>query len=638
MAIRMRYGLESEFDPDKMVVGEWAVSTDMKYVRMCFAPGIVARMATYESFEADMVKVQELVSNAQSVKDIVIGLASEVSSKTTIVLEATEEAKKYMEEAKKYSELAFATTPDGYEVLVKDVDLLKNSIVQTTDRTLYGSKAGGIKLIGVKGASEQKQYSGKNLWAHGDVSGTQTTYVSTNIPKGTYTISTLITSADTEATSSRILFSGENGASIGFVYLVRDVRTSKTITFNEDVKGMSFWASESAAVSDGDTFTFADIQIEVGEVATDYEPYTGNAPSPSPSYPQDIESVGDSGSLVIEQSGKNLLNTDTLFTERFVQQIDGELKFYAGVSATDYIPVVEGETYFFSGMKTLNSGNLGAMYDRDKNFVKGLSHDSEVRPLVVPSGVAYIRLSLWHDYFEDIKKAQLEKGTTATEYEPYHSNTITIPLNEPLRGIGDIKDEVVCKDGVWGVERKISKVVYDGSESWALNFTTDIRLSVYRAFTDGKTPLFMRKVLCDKLISSPAGNKNDEENVYICSSNPNGNNFIIDLPIDVVPSLAEFFTWLSENPITVEYELATPVFEPFTDQSPFYQMKSYDTVTYISTDSKVEPSIEVKFGRTEGDAITLGNYNRTMLNEIRISELMALQTELATALVAGSEG
>ena len=66
-------------------------------------------------------------------------------------------------------------------------------------------------------------------------------------------------------------------------------------------------------------------------------------------------------------------------------------------------------------------------------------------------------------------------------------------------------------------------------------------------------------------------------------------------------------------------------------------MQSYDTVTYISTDSRVEPSIEVKFGKTEGDAINLGNYNRTKRNEIHISELMALQTELAAAVVAGSE-
>lgn len=59
--IQMRKGLERDFDADQMTAGEWAVSTDTKYVRMCFAPGIVLRMATYEGFELDMEEIQEIL-------------------------------------------------------------------------------------------------------------------------------------------------------------------------------------------------------------------------------------------------------------------------------------------------------------------------------------------------------------------------------------------------------------------------------------------------------------------------------------------------------------------------------------------------------------------------------------------------
>ena len=51
MAIQNRRGYEADFDPAKMLPGEWAVSLDTKYVRMCFAPGECLRMATYEGFE-----------------------------------------------------------------------------------------------------------------------------------------------------------------------------------------------------------------------------------------------------------------------------------------------------------------------------------------------------------------------------------------------------------------------------------------------------------------------------------------------------------------------------------------------------------------------------------------------------------
>lgn len=66
--IQMRRGLEQDFDCDQMTAGEWAVSTDKKYVRMCFAPGICYRMATYEAFEKDMKKIQEILKECKEIQ------------------------------------------------------------------------------------------------------------------------------------------------------------------------------------------------------------------------------------------------------------------------------------------------------------------------------------------------------------------------------------------------------------------------------------------------------------------------------------------------------------------------------------------------------------------------------------------
>lgn len=55
MAIQMRKGLKADFDPTKMLPGEWAVSIDSdtsnQIVWMCFAAGVVKRMGTYEDFK-----------------------------------------------------------------------------------------------------------------------------------------------------------------------------------------------------------------------------------------------------------------------------------------------------------------------------------------------------------------------------------------------------------------------------------------------------------------------------------------------------------------------------------------------------------------------------------------------------------
>ena len=59
MGIYVRRGMEADFDPEKMKPGEWAVSinSDRKKQKiwMCFAPGVVKRMGTYEDF-ADQIE------------------------------------------------------------------------------------------------------------------------------------------------------------------------------------------------------------------------------------------------------------------------------------------------------------------------------------------------------------------------------------------------------------------------------------------------------------------------------------------------------------------------------------------------------------------------------------------------------
>lgn len=52
----------------------------------------------------------------------------------------------------------------------------------------------------------------------------------------------------------------------------------------------------------------------------------------------------------------------------------------------------------------------------------------------------------------------LNIGDTALPWEPYQSKTAAIALTEPLRGIGDVRDRIICRDGVWGVERAINQI------------------------------------------------------------------------------------------------------------------------------------------------------------------------------------
>lgn len=61
--MQMRRGLEEDFDASSLLVGEWALSTDMQWVRICYAPGHVMKIATQETMDETLAEI-ELIMEA----------------------------------------------------------------------------------------------------------------------------------------------------------------------------------------------------------------------------------------------------------------------------------------------------------------------------------------------------------------------------------------------------------------------------------------------------------------------------------------------------------------------------------------------------------------------------------------------
>lgn len=101
--IQMRRGIEQDFDADQMTAGEWAVSTDNQYVRMCFAPGIVVRMATYEAFEQDMKEVQLILATCRDIQTAVDALAKLAEQHKDSAAASALEADNYQKLSKSYA-------------------------------------------------------------------------------------------------------------------------------------------------------------------------------------------------------------------------------------------------------------------------------------------------------------------------------------------------------------------------------------------------------------------------------------------------------------------------------------------------------------------------------------------------------
>lgn len=144
--IQMRRGLEQDFDADQMTAGEWAVSTDTKYIRMCFAPGIIVRMATYEAFEQDMHEIQTILATCQDIQ---------------VAVDAMEKlAEQHSKDALDYSGLSksYAVGTDGEIREDDNTDNAKYYYQQS--KRIYDDFESSGSVTGVKGDAEERYRTG----------------------------------------------------------------------------------------------------------------------------------------------------------------------------------------------------------------------------------------------------------------------------------------------------------------------------------------------------------------------------------------------------------------------------------------------------------------------------------------------
>ena len=145
--------------------------------------------------------------------------------------------------------------------------------------------------------------SGKNLLNIGTVTFEKSKNIPVNILAGTYTFSAEVKSADTDSNHCLVMLR-KNQQNIGTLSVNRVGRSSATITLNENADEILLYASVGFNESDGDTATFTDIQLEIGTVATAYEPYktpqtlTLSTPGGLPGIPV------DSGGNYTDESGQ----------------------------------------------------------------------------------------------------------------------------------------------------------------------------------------------------------------------------------------------------------------------------------------------------------------------------------------------
>lgn len=332
---------------------------------------------------------------------------------------------------------------------------------------LADSDNGKIMDMMLYGRSEQKQYKGINLLPP-DTNFAE--YIEVSIPKGSFVF---WATDGTPAIGGNFRFFNEDktedtwlGIDSGTTSLMRDL----TI----DAKYVQI-------LIDGD-FDLSKICLGIGNEPI-YEPYVGGKPSPSPDYPQEIKSVGDSGSVAVKVMGKNLLPTNcgqNITALRYDAQYNrwafDALKPIGMVNLRIIDPMTAH--YLLSpGTYTIT---LVSFENVQNVTISAVNADWKTLATVVPGRLSKTfsvdANTIVGCYFvpEDANatgclQVQLELGTTATSYEPYTEQFVQLPYtfnaipvasggNVTIDGQQYIADRVVEKDGVFGIERNIREI------------------------------------------------------------------------------------------------------------------------------------------------------------------------------------
>lgn len=299
--------------------------------------------------------------------------------------------------------------------------------------------------------------------------------------------------------------------------------------------------------------------------------------NPAPENPQEIKSAG----RFDEASGKYLL--DVKVTGR---NILSDVKDMYNIFVPCPIKAGTTVTLITNGVES-DGGNILFTTDSGEDYWYAIDKGKiKVATSIRKNVIGFKNLLVKKDGL----KYCLVIGDT-DKYEPYTEQTVQIALNEPLRGIGEYKD-TITKDGV---VRKIKRTVFDGSEDeeWRIDRRFENHINFALVIKGAITVNTGIRTMMDKFkyVRSIWNNDSPGQDMFDAKLR-------INMPKTLATDLQTFKTWLSQNPLTVDYVLAEPVTEPLPEsvQAQLQALHSENGVTHVFVDSgEVEAGINIEY-------------------------------------------
>lgn len=209
--------------------------------------------------------------------------------------------------------------------------------------------------------------------------------------------------------------------------------------------------------------------------APKYEPYTGGNPSPNRDYPQAIEQVE---SVILKSVNKNWypFNDIKITSEKTTAEwvfVDGAAGAYGTTigNKTSYKFKLLKGVYTIKCSKTNSNVVTFQIVDERERIYMNLSTTNFTTTITLNEDkILIVRIRLTNPSLgADISDLQIEKGTTATNYEPSQNKAINVDLKgNKLCAISDtIKDKLLIdRNGNVALQKNVEKNIFDGTKKW----------------------------------------------------------------------------------------------------------------------------------------------------------------------------
>lgn len=375
---------------------------------------------------------------------------------------------------------------------------------------------------------------------------------------------------------------------ITYTNVEKDYLATRTegVTSPNDARYLMFYVSADYGTSYNN-----DILITNKPNNASYEPYTGCQPSPSPDFPQKVKGVSEiSGKIV----GKNLFDINKIkeISNAIKRNDDGSLTITSTsgdssvntrMALKDLADLEIGKTYIISfittGLKQIYLTEVGQWWGSNNALtITQEMLDSNIR--LYPKSISSTAI---------ISEIQIEEGSTATDCQPYQSQSFNYTLSNPLYRLSDsVYDYIDVDRGK--IVYKTGKLNLNTIQTW-YKYQAGLPADVF--FTEILDIAYGSILKMNKLINiESCWNKNIPN---VASIHPSYHNIYVN--VSNISDVESFKSWLQNNDITVYYELTTPVEEPLPSdlQTLLQSLKSYYPQTNIMFDTEVEPYINFDY-------------------------------------------